>query len=293
MRRALALITAALLSAGTPVVAEAAAPRITQMVVFRDGSAQTMQVRAAKALVRVRGRRCAAGSGTALAALARSRVGRLRLRDFGSCSRRPRDGAGLFVSGIGADRNRGRKGWAYKVGRRGATAGAADPAGAFGNGRLRCRAAGHLVLLPAVARGCQRSLELRVRAEAGALVAGVRGYNDEGKGVAVEGATVRAGGAVALTGADGRRPPGARRRLLPRARDQGRARALLHRAGRGAVSRALAAARLLVGRIAPSAAVASARARSSRAARRCGSPGTSGARCLGAARAPPFARTRP
>ncbi len=204
MRRVLALITAALLSAGTPVVAHAAAPSITQMVVFRDGSAQTTQVRAAKTLVRVRGRRCAAGSGTALAALARSRVGRLRLRDFGSCSRRPRDGAGLFVSGIGADRNRGRKGWAYKVGRRGATAGAADPAGAFGNGRLRSGQRVTWFYCRLSSDGCQRSLELRVRAEAGGLVAGVRGYNDEGKGVAVEGAEVRAGGVVALTGADGR-----------------------------------------------------------------------------------------
>ena len=203
MRRALLLATVALLCAGAAPAAQGAVPTIRQMVVFRDGSAVTKEVSARKALLRVGSGRCAAGAGTALAALARSHVGRLRLRDFGSCSRRPRDGAGLFVSGIGPDRNRGQNGWAYKVGRRGATAGAADPSGAFGNGRLR---GGHRVtwfycrLGP---RGCQRSLELRVRPEAGALVAVVRGYDDEGQGVPVEGASVRAGGAVALTRADG------------------------------------------------------------------------------------------
>lgn len=173
------------------------------MVVFRDGSTVTKQVTARQTLVRVGGRRCAAGAGTALAALARSRVGRLRLRDFGSCSRRPRDGAGLFVSGIGPDVNRGRDGWAYKVGRRGATAGAADPAGAFGNGRLRGGQRVTWFWCRLRARGCQRSLVLRVRVEAGAVVATVRGYDDEGDGIPVEGATVRAGGAEALTGADG------------------------------------------------------------------------------------------
>ena len=204
MRRALALTLAALLCAGPPAAAEAAAPTVRQMVVFRDGSATTKQVRANQTRVRVRGRRCAAGSGTALAALARSRVGRLRLRDFGSCSSRPRDGAGLFVSGIGPDLNRGQNGWAYKVGRRGATAGAADPSGAFGNGRLRSGQRVTWFWCRLSSRGCQRSLELRIRAEPGGVVAGVRGYDDEARGVPVEGAEVRAGGAVALTGADGR-----------------------------------------------------------------------------------------
>jgi hypothetical protein len=202
VKRALAL--AALLLAGTAPAAEAAAPKIRQMVVFRDGHAVTKQVTARKALVRLGRRRCAAGTGTALAALVRSHVGRLRLRDFGSCSRRPRDGTGLFVSAIGRDRNRGQDGWAYKVGRRGATAGAADPAGAFGHGRLRsgqrvtwffCRLRGG---------GCQRTLEVRTRALHGGLLATVRGYDDEGRGVPIEGASVSAGAANALTGADGR-----------------------------------------------------------------------------------------
>lgn len=203
MRPALLLAAVALLCAGAAPTVQAAPPTVRQMVVFRDGSAVTKQVTARKSLVRVGRRRCTAGAGTALAALTRSRVGRLRLRDFGSCSRHPRDGAGLFVAGIGPDRNRGQDGWVYKVGRRGATAGAADPSGAFGNGRLRSGQRVTWFYCRLGPRGCQRSLELRTRAEPGTLVATVRGYDDEGKGIPVEGATVRAGGAVGLTGADG------------------------------------------------------------------------------------------
>jgi hypothetical protein len=54
---------------------------------------------------------------------------------------------------------------------------------------------------------CQRTLE--VRPAAGTVAPGaplrvtVRGYDDSGRGVAVEGATVRLGTAEAVTGADG------------------------------------------------------------------------------------------
>jgi hypothetical protein len=202
IRRVLTGLGAAALVLAAPS-AHAAAPAVRQMVVFRSGDAVTKTVRASQVPVRVQGRRCAAGEGTALAALVRSRPGRLRLRDFGSCSRSPRDGGGLFVSAIGAERNRGQNGWVYKVGRRSATAGAADPSGPFGRGRLRsgqrvtwfyCRLRGG---------GCQRTLEVRASAEPGGLLATVRGYDDEGRGIAIESATVSAGGANALTGPDG------------------------------------------------------------------------------------------
>jgi hypothetical protein len=180
----------------------AAAPLVRQMVVFRSGDTVTKTVRARVVLVRVGRRRCAAGDGTALAALVRSRPGRLRLRDFGSCSRRPRDGTGLFVAAIGSDRARGQSGWVYKVGRRAATAGAADPSGPFGRGRLR---AGQRVTWFYCLRAgdCQRTLAVRARAEPGGIAATVRGYDDDGRGVPVDGATVRAGGASASTGPDG------------------------------------------------------------------------------------------
>jgi hypothetical protein len=184
--------------------APSAAPKVRQMVVFRSGEAVTKTVRASRVLVRVQGRRCAAGEGTALSALVRSRPGRLRLRDFGSCSRSPRDGGGLFVSAIRDERNRGQNGWVYKVGRRSATAGAADPSGPFGRGRLRSGQRITWFYCRLLGGGCQRTLEVRASAEPGGMLATVLGYNDEGRGIAIEGATVSAGGASALTGPDGR-----------------------------------------------------------------------------------------
>ena len=199
-------LIAGLLAVGSLMVgspAEAAPPQVRELVVFRDGSALAKTVSTRSAKVTVAGRRCAVGEATALAALVRSRPGRLRLRDFGSCSKRPRDGSGLFVQAIRRDANRAQNGWVYKVGRRAATAGAADVAGPFGRGPLRagqrvtwfyCRLAGG---------GCQRTLELRLRTQPGTLVATVRGYDDEGKGIAVAGATVSAGGVSAHTDATG------------------------------------------------------------------------------------------
>ena len=181
----------------------AAAPSVQQMVVFRDGHALTKRVSTAATTLRVSGRRCVSGRGTALAALARSHVGRLRLRDFGACSSRPADAGGLFVTGIATDRNRGQRGWVYKVGRRAATAGAGDPAGPFGHGRLR---AGQRVTWFYCVRAtdCQRTLEVRAEPTAGGIVATVRGYDDPGDGVPVEGARVSAGAVTGLTAADGR-----------------------------------------------------------------------------------------
>jgi hypothetical protein len=181
----------------------AAAPKVRQLVVFRDGSAAARTVSTRAVRVRVEGRGCTAGDGTALAALVRSRPGRLRLLDFGSCSSRPRDGAGLFVRGIRGDVNRGQNGWVYKVGRRAATAGAADPGGPLGRGRLRAGQRVTWFYCRLRQGGCQRTLELRWRAEPGILVATVRGYDDEARGVDVEGATVSAGGSSAPTDSGG------------------------------------------------------------------------------------------
>jgi hypothetical protein len=173
------------------------------MVVFRDGHALTKRVSTAATTVSVAGRRCAVGERTALAALARSRPGPLRIRDFGACSASPRDAAGLLVTRIGPDRNRGQRGWVYKVGRRAATAGAGDPAGPFGHGRLR---AGQRVTWFYCVRAadCQRTLEVRATPTTGGIVATVSGYDDAGEGVPVEGASVTAGRVTGLTAADGR-----------------------------------------------------------------------------------------
>ena len=204
MRRA--LLGAGLLAIGVGAAAPApaaVAPRVSQLVVFRDGSSLAKTVSTRETSVKVGGHRCATGTGTALAALVRSRPGKLRLHDFGSCSRRPADGGGLFVRGIRGDVNKGQNGWVYKVGRRAATAGAADPGGPFGHGRLRSGQRVTWFYCRMRSGGCQRSLEVKLRTQAGALFATVRGYDDEGKGVAVAGATVSAGGATAQTDAAG------------------------------------------------------------------------------------------
>ena len=197
-----------------PPGAAAAAPKVRQMVVFRDGHALTKRVSTAATSVRVGGRRCAVGERTPLAALVRSRPGPLRFRDFGACSSRARDAAGILVTGIGPDRNRGQRGWVYKVGRRAATAGAGDPGGPFGSGRLRSRQ--RITWFYCVSAGdCQRSLELSTKPTMGGVVATVRGYDDGGDGVPVAGATVTSGQITGITGLDGRvqmaLPPGTHR----------------------------------------------------------------------------------
>lgn len=189
-------------SAGPAASAAAAAPKVSQLVAFRDGSAKVKTVSTATIKVTVGGRRCTVGARTALAALARSKPGKLKLHDFGSCSRRASDAAGLFVRSIRGDVNRGQNGWVYKVGHRAATAGAADPGGPFGRGLLK---AGQRVtwFYCRWNDGCQRTLELRLTTGPGTLTARARAYDDEGKSIPAEGATVTAGGQTAQTDADG------------------------------------------------------------------------------------------
>ena len=201
MRRT--LLIAGLLAVGVGPSAAAAPPQVRPLVVYRDGDAVTKTVSTRATKVGVGGRRCTAGDGTALAALVRSKPGRLRLHDFGSCSRRAADGAGLFVESIGDDANRGQNGWVYKVGRRAASAGAADPGGPFGRGRLRSGQRVTWFYCRMRDGGCQRTLELKLTTQPGTLSATVRGYDDQGDGVAVAGAEVSAGGASAQTDASG------------------------------------------------------------------------------------------
>jgi hypothetical protein len=202
---AVAAVAAAAAAAapGPDATAARSAPVVHQMVVFRSGHTLLARVRARGVHVRVGGRRCAVGRATALAVLVRSKPGHIGLRDFGSCSSSPGDAAGLFVRAIRHDRNKGQNGWVYKVGRRAATAGAADPSGPFGHGRLRSGQRVTWFYCRMHAGGCQRSLAVRVRNESGGIAVRVIGYNDAGRGVAVGGATVRAGTASATTAADG------------------------------------------------------------------------------------------
>src|SRR5207248_2011747 len=94
-------------------------------------------------------------------------------------------------------------------------AGAADPTGAFGNGRLKngaqvtwfyCRYDNRV-------HGCQRTLGLTATPMSGGLQVSVKAYDDQARAVAPAGATVHAGGASAVTDASGNAtlalPPGA------------------------------------------------------------------------------------
>ena len=162
--------------------------------------------------LRVGGRSCRVGDATPLAALlvvARAERIAVRARDEGSCGRRTADAATIYVTGVGRDRARGREGWVYKLGRRAGTTAAADPSGAFGDGR-RLRASDRVLWFWCTLGGgdtCQRTLEVTPAARAVApgapLAVTVRGYDDNGRGVAVAGATVALGPARATTGAGG------------------------------------------------------------------------------------------
>jgi hypothetical protein len=201
---ALMIVLAGLVALGAEAgAASAAAPGIRIMTVFRSGAASSRTVGLRGVRVRVGHKRCAVPARSALAALVRSRPGPLGLKDYASCSRRAADAGGLYVRSIRGDRGRGQNGWVYKVGHKLANAGAGDPAGPFGRGRLRNgqRVTWFYCLYR---RGCQRTLELSARAQGGGAVSvRVRGYDDAGKGVLVSGAKVSGGGRSALTDASG------------------------------------------------------------------------------------------
>ena len=201
MRRALLIAAAALL--GVPAAAPAAS--VTTMVVGKERvlrSAKAVKLADARR-VKVGSRRCTVSGRTPLGVLAATSLA-VRVRDYGSCGRRPADAASLFVTRIGGDRNRGLDGWVYKVGRKVSSAGAGDRSG------RRLRAGDRLLWFYCRTQrtgGCQRTLEAtpdRATAAAGETVrVTVRGYDDQGRGVAVEGATVTLGSATATTDAAG------------------------------------------------------------------------------------------
>lgn len=199
-----AFVTAAVAMAALAPPA-AAASRIHQMVVFRDGHARVAQPSMAATTAKVGRKRCAVAGSTPLAALVRSGIGPLSLRDYGSCGRRAADGASLFVAGIGSDRNKGSDGWVYKSGNVLGTAGAGDPSGPLGHGRLRAGARVTWFWCHVTSRdnGCPHTLAVTVTPGAGSLTVRVRRYDDRGKGRAAAGAIVHAGSQTVTTGSSG------------------------------------------------------------------------------------------
>ncbi|HET9739227.1 MAG TPA: hypothetical protein VFP78_14010 [Solirubrobacteraceae bacterium] len=204
MRAALAILALALVPA-----APASAATVDAMVVGKERTLRgPKEVRLKQRTVKVSGRRCRVGARTPLSVLAATRL-RLGIRDYARCGRDPRDAGGLYVAKVGREREKGRGGWVYKVGRRAGTAGAADPAGSFGTGR-RLRHGQRVTWFWCelqASGGCQRTLEARPERRTArpgeALRVTVRGYDDFGRGVAAAGAAVRLGSAAATTDAQG------------------------------------------------------------------------------------------
>jgi hypothetical protein len=169
-------------------------------------------VHAAAARLAVTGRSCAIGAATPLSALAAARRAggpAFVVRDYARCTASAHDASGLYVNQIGPDRASGRNGWVYKVDGRAGTTGAADPSGAFGDGR-RLRGGQQLLWFWCTAgpgQHCQRSLSVTAPAApvpaGGSVRVNVVGVDDNGRAVAVSGATVTLAGSHATTGAGG------------------------------------------------------------------------------------------
>jgi hypothetical protein len=198
--RAAIVIAAVLALAGAAAPLAEGAPRFDQLVVFRDGTAKSETVGTARTHTRAGDHRCGVPRATPLAALVRSDVAKLKVRDFsGSC-----DPSSLFVRAIGDDENRGESGWVYKVGNRQGTTSAADPSGPFGSGRIKRRVRVTWFYCVFRVGGCQQTLGLRVRDEGGGTVsARVTAFDDEGRGARLAGATIHTGKQTAETDANG------------------------------------------------------------------------------------------
>ena len=195
------LLVIALAAAAVPATANAA--EVDLMVVGKERVLRApTEVRLKERTVKVAGRRCRVGAATPLSVLIATKL-KLGLRDYGHCGKRPRDAAGLYVTRVKREREKGRGGWVYKIGRKTPSLGAADPSRRLRNGQ-------HVTWFWCEqdnTGGCQRTLEARPdrrSAAAGeALTVTVRGYDDLGRGIAVEGATVTLGSATAVTDAAG------------------------------------------------------------------------------------------
>jgi hypothetical protein len=186
--------------------APAQAARTVQVMVVGPSAvlAGPKKVKLVDRTVKVAGRRCATGARTPLSALVATGLP-LSLKDYGACSRRPAESGSLYVRSIAGEAERGSDGWVYKVGRRVGTAGAAEPTGAFGDGRKM--RTGQKVLwfwcVKDAADACQRTLEVTAprRVSPGATFqATVRAYDENGAGVPVAGVEVAPG---AVTDGDG------------------------------------------------------------------------------------------
>jgi hypothetical protein len=193
------------LAAVAPATAAASPLRVEELVVYRNGDAEQRLVRTTATNVRVGSKQCAVGYATPLAALLRTpRLGGIRLKDYGSCSRKAADAGGLYVRRIRNDSAKGANGWVYKVGNKVGTTGAGDPSGPFGNGRLTSGARVTWFYCHMRTNGCQRTLTAKPEPIGnGRLRVIVKAHNDFGRARPAAGATVLAGSTKGTTDSQG------------------------------------------------------------------------------------------
>ena len=197
MRARAAVITLIAVAAPLAAAATAAAakpPTVQMMVVGKTRTLMAARPVALKATsIKIGRRRCSVAAGTALAALVDARL-KPRVTNAAGC-----DPASMFVTKIGPDTNHGIAGWEYKIGHTSPSPSAGDPGG-------RLRAGQQLVWFWCErASACQRTLALTVsgnRLSAATRVT-VTGYDDNGHGTRIAGATVHVDSTTVTTGADG------------------------------------------------------------------------------------------
>jgi hypothetical protein len=132
-------------------------------------------------------KRCRVPVATALAGLVASPL-KLRVTDAAGC-----DPASMFVTRVGPDTNHGFSGWQYKIGHASPSRGAGEAAG-------RLRSGQQLLWFWCVRAGaCERTLAVTYAAGRFKVI----GYDDNGHGKAIAGATIHVDNLTATTGSDG------------------------------------------------------------------------------------------
>jgi hypothetical protein len=158
------------------------------MVVGRTRTlAGTRSVKLSTTSVQIGRHRCAVPAGTALAGLIATRL-KPKVTDAAGC-----DPASMFVTKVGHDANHGSQGWEYKVGHKSPSTGAGDPSGRLKSGQRL------LWFWCTRASACERTLDVSILGS----TARVLGYDDNGHGVPVAGATVHLDRQTVTTGSDG------------------------------------------------------------------------------------------
>jgi hypothetical protein len=163
-------------------------PTVQMMVVGHTrtlATARTIKLSAQK--IRIGRRSCTVPAGTALAGLIASHR-RLRVTDVAGC-----DPASMFVTKVGPDANHGIQGWEYKVGHKSPSTGAGDPSGRLRQGQQL------LWFWCLRASACEQTLTVTLKGRSARVV----GYDDNGHGKVIAGATVHLDRLTATTGADG------------------------------------------------------------------------------------------